>query len=145
MDLTQRHEGTKGLPLDIEAIARTTIDCGFHLHCDLGPGLLESVYEILMAEALRDAGLRVERQAVVPIAYKNIVIDNAFRIDLLVEGQLVVELKSVERVAPVHGKQVLTYLRLLELPLGLLINFGQETFRDGVKRIANNYFAASRQ
>lgn len=144
MDLTRRHEGTKGVPLDIEAIARTTIDCGFHLHRDLGPGLLESVYEILMAEALRDVGLRIERQAAVPIAYKNIVIDNAFRIDLLVEGQLVVELKSVERMAPVHGKQVLTYLRLLELPLGLLINFGQETFRDGVKRIANNYFAASR-
>ncbi len=98
-----------------------------------------------MAEALRDAGLNVERQAAVPIAYKNIVIDNAFRIDLLVERQLVVELKSVERMAPVHGKQLLTYLRLLELPLGLLINFGQETFRDGVKRVANNYFASSRQ
>ncbi|PKP98518.1 MAG: GxxExxY protein [Alphaproteobacteria bacterium HGW-Alphaproteobacteria-13] len=73
-----------------------------------------------------------------------VVIDNGLRLDLLVENMLVVELKSTERLAPVHGKQVLTYLRLLKLPLGLLINFGQETFRDGVKRIANNYFAPGR-
>jgi GxxExxY protein len=133
------------LALDIEIVARTAIDCGYHLHQDLGPGLLEGVYEILMTEALRDAGLRVARQVPVPINYKGVTIENAFRIDLLVENQLIIELKSVERMAPVHGKQVLTYLRLLELPLGLLINFGQETFRDGVKRVANNYYAPSRQ
>ena len=115
------------------------------MHRDLGPGLLEGVYEILMAEALRDAGLHVARQVPVPINYKGVTIDNAFRIDLFVEDQLVIELKSVERTAPVHGKQVLTYLRLMKLPLGLLINFGQETFRDGVKRIANHYYAPARQ
>lgn len=133
------------MALDIEIVARTAIDCGYHLHRDLGPGLLEGVYEILMAEALRDAGLHVARQVPVPINYKGVIIDNAFRIDLFVEDQLVIELKSVERTAPVHGKQVLTYLRLMKLPLGLLINFGQETFRDGVKRIANHYYAPARQ
>ena len=76
---------------------------------------------------------------------KGVTIDQAFRIDLLVENHLVIELKSVERMAPVHGKQVLTYLRLMKLPLGLLINFGQEMFRDGVKRVANDYYAPSRQ
>lgn len=127
-------------PDDLEAIARTTVDCGFRLHRDLGPGLLESVYEILLAEYLREAGLLVERQVPVPISFKGVVIDNAFRADLLIEGCLLVELKSIERIAAVHGKQVLTYLRLMNLPLGLLINFGQELFKDGVRRIANDYF-----
>lgn len=103
------------------------------------------MYEILLAEALREVGLNVERQLVVPITYKGAVIDNALRLDLLIEQKLVVELKSVERFAPVHGKQLLTYLRLLDLPLGLLINFGQELFRDGVKRVANNYYAPVRR
>ncbi|MEJ5977806.1 GxxExxY protein [Novosphingobium sp. PS1R-30] len=125
----------------LEAIARTVVDCGFRLHRDLGPGLLESVYEVLLAEYLREAGLRVERQVPVPISFKGVVVDNAFRVDLLVEGRLLIELKSIERIAAVHGKQVLTYLRLMDLPLGLLINFGQELFKDGVRRIANDYFA----
>lgn len=103
------------------------------------------MYEILLAEALREVGLNVEQQLVVPITYKGAVIDNALRLDLLIEQKLVVELKSVERFAPVHGKQLLTYLRLLDLPLGLLINFGQELFRDGVKRVANNYYAPVRR
>jgi GxxExxY protein len=124
----------------LERIARTVVDCGFHLHRDLGLGLLESVYEILLAESCRDAGLCVERQVPVPIAYKGVVLDNAFRIDLFVERQLVVELKSTERTAPVHSKQVLTYLRLMNLPLGILMNFGQATFKQGVHRIANDYF-----
>ncbi|WOF45158.1 GxxExxY protein [Sphingopyxis indica] len=145
MDLTQRHKGTNGSFHDVEDLARIAIDCAFHLHRDLGPGLLESVYEILLAEALREVGLNVERQLVVPITYKGAVIDNALRLDLLIEQKLVVELKSVERFAPVHGKQLLTYLRLLDLPLGLLINFGQELFRDGVKRVANNYYAPVRR
>jgi GxxExxY protein len=80
------------------------------------------------------------RQVSVPIKYKGIVVDNAFRIDLLVEGTLIVELKSTERVAPVHAKQVLTYLRLMDLQLGLLMNFGQPTFKGGLQRIANNYY-----
>jgi GxxExxY protein len=76
------------------------------------------------------------------IMFKGIVIDNAFRADLIVERQLLIELKSIERIAPVHGKQVLTYLRLMNLPLGILINFGQALFKDGVRRIGNEYFAA---
>lgn len=102
--------------------------------------MIESVYEILLAESLREAGLSCERQVVVPIKYKGVVIDNAFRIDLLVERKLIVELKSTERIAPVHAKQVLTYLRLMKLPLGLLMNFGQPTFKAGLQRVANDYF-----
>lgn len=127
-------------PDDLEDIARTVVDCGYHLHRDLGPGLLESAYEALMAEALRQSGLAVERQVGVRLSYRGVVVDNAFKIDLLVERRLVVELKSIERLMPVHGKQVLTYLRLMDLPLGLLMNFGQATFKDGLKRVANDYY-----
>ena len=125
--------------MEVEELARIAVDCGFHLHRDLGPGLLESAYEVLMAESLRQRGLTVERQIALPLKYNGVVVDNAFKIDLLVERSLVIELKSVERVAPVHGKQVLTYLRLMDLPLGLLMNFGQGTFKDGLKRVANDY------
>ena len=124
---------------EVEELARIAVDCVFHLHRDLGPGLLESAYEVLMAESLRQRGLTVERQIALPLKYNGVVVDNAFKIDLLVERSLVIELKSVERLAPVHGKQVLTYLRLMDLPLGLLMNFGQGTFKDGLKRIANDY------
>ena len=124
---------------DLEALARTVIDCGFHIHRDLGPGLLESAYELIVIECLRDVGIACQKQVSVPIRYGRIVIDNAFRIDLLIENRLVVELKSVEQILPLHGKQVLTYLRLMKLPLGLLMNFGQSTFKDGLRRIANDY------
>ena len=127
-------------PGDLEAIARAAVDCGFHLHRDIGPGLLESVYEALLAEYLKERGLSVARQTAVPIRFKGTVIDNAFRADLIVEGRLLIELKSVERISPVHAKQVLTYLRLLGMPLGLLMNFGQATFREGLKRVANDYY-----
>jgi GxxExxY protein len=125
---------------DLEEMARIVVDCGFHIHKDLGPGLLESAYEAIMAAAIGEAGLSVERQVPVRMEYKGIVVDNAFRIDLLVGRKLVVELKSIERLALVHGKQVLTYLRLMDLPLGLLMNFGQATFKDGLRRIANDYY-----
>ncbi len=125
---------------EIERLARISVDCGFHLHRDLGPGVLEVAYEALLAEGLRQAGCTVVRQIAVPLRYKGVVVDNAFKIDLLVEQRLVIELKSVERLVPVHGKQVLTYLRLMDLPLGLLMNFGQATFKDGLKRVANDYF-----
>ena len=135
------HEDTKMAGFaEIEAFARIAVDCGYHLHRDLGPGLLESAYEALMAEGLRQAGLTVERQIALPMKFNGVVVENAFRIDLLVERRLVIELKSVERLAPVYGKQVLTYLRLMNLPLGILMNFGQATFKDGLKRVANDYF-----
>lgn len=126
--------------IDVEKLATAAVDAGYHLHRDLGPGLLESVYETLLAEALTERGLFVERQKTVPITYKGRIIENALRADLIVERTLLIELKSTERHAPVHAKQVLTYIRLLELPLGLLMNFGAPTFKDGVKRLANKYY-----
>ena len=125
---------------DVEELARIALDCGYKLHCEIGPGLLETVYEILLAEFLSERGLRVERQKIVPIVFRGKLLDEAFRIDLLVEDRLVIELKSTERHAPVHAKQLLTYLRLMELPLGLLMNFGAPSFKEGVKRLANDYY-----
>ena len=125
--------------MDVEALARIAVDCGFKLHEGLGPGLLESVYEAVLAQSLAKRGLLVERQKPVPIRFDSLIIEEGFRADLLVEDRLLIELKSVERIAPVHGKQVLTYLRLMNLPLGLLMNFGAATFREGIKRVANNH------
>ena len=125
---------------ELEEIARSDVDCGYHLHKELGPGLLESAYELILANVIERRGMAVQRQVSVPINYDGVVVDNAFKIDLLVEGRLVVELKSTERNAPVHAKQLLTYLRLMKLPLGLLMNFGQPTFKGGLQRVANNYY-----
>ena len=122
---------------DVELLARQAIDCGFHIHKELGPGLLESVYEAILASALTEVGLVVERQKIISINYRNLTIADAFRADLVVNQRLIIEVKSVERCAPVHAKQLLTYLRLTEQPLGLLMNFGCETFRDGLRRVVN--------
>ena len=122
---------------DIEELARTAIDCGFHIHKKLGPGLLESVYEPVLAATLAGGGLLVERQKPIAIEFEGLSIVDGFRADLIIEGRLIVEVKSVERTAPIHAKQLLTYLRLTEQPLGLLMNFGCETFREGVKRVVN--------
>ena len=124
----------------LEDIAKISVDCGFHLHRNIGPGLLESVYEILLFESLKEKGLSVERQKIIPITFKGRGLEEAFRADLVVENQILIELKSTERSAPVHAKQVITYLRLMDLPLGFLMNFGAATFKDGLKRLANNYF-----
>lgn len=120
-------------------MAREAVDCGFRLHKDLGPGLLESVYEVLLAAALQERGLHVARQVPVPVRYKGVVLDKAFQIDLLVGHRLVIELKSTERDSALYPKQLLTYLRLMDLPLGLLMNFGQETFKQGIQRVVNNH------
>ena len=125
--------------MDIEELAAIVIDCGFQLHKNMGPGLLESVYEAIMADQLGRRGLHVQRQVPIPIRYDGIELAEGLRADIIVEGVLLVELKSVERLSPLHGKQVLTYLRLLDRPLGLLINFGGETFKEGAKRIVNNH------
>jgi GxxExxY protein len=132
--------------MDVEELARLTIDRGFHIHRKLGPGLLESVYEAVLAAALERDGLRVARQKSISIRYDGLQLNDAFRADLLIEEQLIVEIKSIERLAPVHGKQLLTYLRLTEQPLGLLMNFGAATFREGLKRVVNAHtsFASSR-
>lgn len=125
----------------LEHLAREVVDCGYQLHRDIGPGLLESVYEVLLFRLLEMRGLRVTRQVPIGISYQSVVIDNAFKADLLVEDRLLVELKSTEKHEPVHAKQVTTYLRLMQLPLGLLINFGMPTFKDGIRRIANDYYS----
>ncbi len=126
---------------DVEQLARLAVDCGFKLHLALGPGLLESAYEACLAHDLAKRGLHVERQRLIPINYDGERVDAGFRADLLVEGRLLIELKSTETLAPVYTRQVLTYLRLMGLPLGLLMNFGTISFKDGCRRIANNYYA----
>lgn len=128
---------------ELDRLAKIAVDSGFHLHKEIGPGLLESVYEIVLAEELQQRGLSVKRQVPVTLRYKGVVVDNAYKADILVEGRLLIELKSVERNAPVHAKQVLTYLRLMNLPLGLLMNFGLATFKEGVQRIANRFEESS--
>ena len=123
----------------IEELATAAVDCGYHIHKELGPGLLESVYEMVLADALRQRGYNVEQQRPVPIVFRERSFADAFRADLIVEDSLIIEVKSVERNAPVHAKQLLTYLRLLKQPLGLLMNCGCDTFREGVKRVANSH------
>jgi GxxExxY protein len=113
------------------------VEEAFQLHKDLGPGLLESVYAMLLMLRLERRGLKVEREKNVVFNYEGVIFDQGLRVDLLVEGCVVVELKSVEQLAPVHYKQVLTYLKLMDLRVGLLINFGADLFKNGVKRIVN--------
>ena len=118
-------------------IAKEIVDVAYQIHVRLGPGLLESVYEVVMAELLRRRGFAVERQVSIPIRFESITFEEGFRADLIVEGKVIVELKSVEQVIPVHGKQLLTQLKLADKRLGRLINFGAELIRDGITRVAN--------
>ena len=118
-------------------IAKIVVDAAFQIHKGMGPGLLESVYEIVLAHALKKRGLKVERQVPVAIVFEGINFDEGFRADIVVEDKVIVELKSVEKVMPVHKKQLLTYLRLADKRLGLLINFGSELMRDGISRVVN--------
>ena len=124
---------------DSEAISGDVIEAAIALHRELGPGLLESVYEMLLASELASRGYTVERQKPIDVEYKGNRFDAAFRIDLLVEGTLLVEIKSVERLNGAHSKQLLTYLRLTKQPVGLLINFAGETLKQGLKRVVNDY------
>lgn len=124
---------------ETDEITGVIVDSAFHIHNGLGPGLLESVYELVLAHELVKRGLVVERQKDVSFVFDDLRFDAGFRIDLLVEGRVVVELKSVEQIVPVHAKQLLTYLRLMNLPVGLLINFGSGTLKEGIRRIVNNY------
>ncbi len=131
---------------NVEELSAIVVDCAYKLHVEAGPGLLETVYEVVLAKMLEDRGLRVRRQVQIPIELMNLKFDEGFRADLIVNDALLIELKSVENLIPLHSKQVLTYIRLLKMPLGLLINFGAGTFKEGIKRIANNHqdFASSR-
>jgi GxxExxY protein len=118
-------------------VATIVVDAAYHIHQALGPGLLESVYEVILARELEKRGLAVERQKPVRIAYEGATFDEGFRMDLLVNGLVIVELKSVEFLAPVHKKQLVTYLRLADKRLGLLINFGEALIKNGISRVVN--------
>jgi GxxExxY protein len=118
-------------------IAKAVVAAAFTVHVKLGPGLLESVYEAVLVYELRRRGLRAERQVALPVVYESLRFDEGFRADLVVEDAVILELKSVEALAPVHKKQLLTYLRLTDKRLGLLINFGAPLIRDGIVRVVN--------
>ncbi len=118
-------------------IATQVVDAAYRLHVQLGPGLFESVYEVVLAHELKTRGLHVERQVPIPIQYDSITFDEGFRADMIVEDKVILELKSVEEVSRVHKKQLLTYLRVSDKRLGLLINFGAELIKDGISRVVN--------
>ena len=123
----------------IDDVSGMVVDQAVRIHKSLGPGLLESVYETVLAGALMRAGLRVERQKAIDIHYDGMQFPAAFRLDLLVDDRLIIEIKSVERLLNLHAKQLLTYLRLTEQPVGLLLNFSCETMREGIRRVVNGY------
>ena len=125
------------LQLTENEIARIVVDAAYHIHQNMGPGLLESVYEIILAHELRKKGLAVDRQVPMEIIWDSIRFEEGFRADLIVERKVIVELKSKEQIHPVDKKQVLTHLRLADMRLGLLINFGEELIKDGISRIVN--------
>ena len=119
-------------------IARQIVDAAYKVHTTLGPGLLETACEAVLAYELTQRGLRVVCQEPMPIRYAAVQLEVGFRVDMIVEDKVIVELKSVEKIAPVHAKQLLTYLKLADKRLGLLINFGEVRIKDGIQRIANN-------
>jgi iron complex transport system substrate-binding protein len=125
-----------------DELTNIVINCGLALHRQIGPGLIESVYEQVLADRLRALGLIVDRQQPVEIIIDRKVYPDAFRYDLLVENLLLIELKSIEKLGPIHVKQTLTYVRLMNLPIGLLLNFGSETFKQGIRRVTNNHWKA---
>jgi GxxExxY protein len=118
-------------------ITKEIVDAAYKIHVALGPGLLESAYEAILEHELTRRGLSVKRQVVVPLVFDGITIDEGFRADLIVNDKVIVELKSIEKMAPVHKKQLLTYQRATGLHVGLLINFGAALIRDGIERIIN--------
>jgi len=118
-------------------IAQVIVDAAYKVHTTLGPGLLESVYEAVLAHELEQRGLAVARQTPIPVLYEGVQLEEGFRADLVLENKVIVELKSVEEVAPVHKKQLLTYLRLADKRLGLLINFGAALIKHGITRVVN--------
>jgi len=138
--LAQSREGAEVRRDDVmteNEIGQIVVDRAVHLHRELGPGLLESVYEVLLSRELESAGLQVKRQVPVPIRFKGVALEEGFRADMVVGGKVLLELKSVESTCPAHRKQVLTYLKLSGLKLGFLLNFGEALMKDGIWRLAN--------
>ena len=118
-------------------ISTIIVDACFRIHTELGAGLFESVYEEILTYELNELGLYVERQKAIPVVWKNIKMEDGFRADLIIESKVIIEIKSVENVIPVHKKQLLTYLKLTRLKLGLLVNFNEALIKDGITRIVN--------
>jgi len=129
--------------MEINDITGIIIEEAIKIHCDLGPGLLESVYEEILAYRLVKRGLLVKRQTPIPVFYEEVKMDIGFRSDIIVENKVIVEIKSIETIAPVHSKVLLTYLKLTGMTVGLLINFNEAVLKNGIKRIVNNYVSAS--
>ena len=134
----QRPQRAGSVPID-DDLTNITIEEAIRIHRELGPGLFESVYETILAGRLEARGLKVTRQAPVPLSFDGHWFEVAFRIDILVEDRLVIEIKSVERLGKSHAKQLLTYLRLVKQPVGLLLNFSEATMKDGIRRLVNDY------
>ena len=122
-----------------EEIGKIIVDCAIKLHMDLGPGLFEHVYEVLLTDMLRDRGLKAERQVPIPIQHMGKIFDEGFAADILVEDKVIIELKSVEQNARVHKKQLITYLKLSKMKLGYVLNFGQVLMKDGIARLLNGH------
>jgi GxxExxY protein len=129
--------------MEINDITGIIIEEAIKIHSDLGPGLLESVYEEILSYQLSKRGLSVKRQTPIPVFYEEVKMEIGFRSDLIVENKVIVEIKSVESIAPVHPKVLLTYLKLTGITVGLLINFNESVLKNGIKRIVNNYISAS--
>ena len=119
-------------------IAKVIVDCCFKIHTELGPGLLESVYEEILNFELKDYGFDVKRQTGIPVYWKGLKMDQGFRTDLIINNKVIIEIKSIENVAAVHYKQLLTYLKLTNLKLGLLVNFNENLIKNGISRVVNN-------
>lgn len=124
------------IPEGVNRVASEIVDAALQVHSKLGPGLLESVYEVCLAHELRKRGFSVERQRPIPVMYDGVRFDEGFRVDLLVEGRVIVELKATSNEHPIHKAQLMTYLKLTGLRLGFLINFNKKYIRDGIERVA---------
>lgn len=138
MDLETEMPSASRRASTLDEITGAIVDASLKIHRDLGPGLLESVYEALLARELERRGFQVERQKVIRFEYDGLLFEQGLRVDLLVESRVVVELKSVEELARKYSMKVRTYIRLLNLPVGLLINFGGETLKEGLRRVVND-------
>ncbi|WP_298282340.1 GxxExxY protein [Novosphingobium sp.] len=127
--------------MHVDQISAIVIDEAIRIHRELGPGLFESVYESILAGRLEARGLRVDRQLTVPVEFDGKRFDAAFRVDMLIEGSIILEIKAVDQLSKAHERQLITYLRLMKRPLGLLLNFSGATMKEGIRRLVNSYVA----
>jgi GxxExxY protein len=125
------------IPAEIEQLAKASVDAAFCVHRELGPGLLESAYEACYLRELELRGMNYQKQVPIPLCYKGETVETGFRADVIVEQKLLIELKAVEQIAPIHKAQVITYLKILKLPLGLILNFNEILIKDGIMRVLN--------